>query len=155
MDTHWLELKIPPLALVLLAAGCMWAVSAALPGWRIDLPGTTTTSIALGAAGVVIALLGVGAFRSAGTTVDPRAPDRTEHLVTTGIYRFTRNPMYLGMLLLLLAWGVYVRSVPALALVPAFVLYMNLFQIAPEERHMRGKFGDTFTRYQSRVRRWL
>lgn len=150
-----LELKIPPLLLVLLFGGAMWAVSRLLPAGYFTLPGRLWLSVAVMAVGVCIALIGVLEFRSAGTTVDPRTPDKSASLVVKGVYRFTRNPMYLGFLLILIAWGLFLGSVFAALLLPVFIIYMNRFQILPEERHMRALFGEAYDRYVSEVRRWL
>jgi len=133
----------------------MWAVSRLLPAGYLTIPGKLWLSAAVLAVGACIALLGVLEFRSAGTTVDPRTPNESESLVVKGVYRFTRNPMYLGFLLMLVAWGLFLGSVFAALLLPLFIVYMNRFQILPEERHMRALFGEAYNRYASQVRRWL
>ena len=150
-----LELKIPPVLLVALFALAMWLLAPWLPalalpvGWRLLLAGV------FAAAGVAIALAGVLAFRRANTTVDPRVPQQSSSLVVRGIYRYSRNPMYVGFLLLLTALGCYLMSTAALALLPLFAWYMNRFQIAPEERFLRQKFGAEYQAYLTQVRRWL
>jgi protein-S-isoprenylcysteine O-methyltransferase Ste14 len=150
-----LELKIPPVVLVALFALAMWVVTPWLPplalpqSWRLVLTGAFVV------AGVAIALSGVLAFRRANTTVDPRVPQQSSSLVMRGIYRYSRNPMYVGFLLLLIAWAFYLLSAAALALLPLFVWYMNRFQIAPEERHLLQKFGADYQAYCEKVRRWL
>ncbi|HEX6927780.1 MAG TPA: isoprenylcysteine carboxylmethyltransferase family protein, partial [Gammaproteobacteria bacterium] len=82
-------------------------------------------------------------------------PGRASALVVAGIYRRSRNPMYLGFALLLLALGIHLRSLSALLILPAFVLYMNRFQIAPEERALEARFGEEYNVYRQSVRRWL
>ncbi|MCF4008842.1 methyltransferase family protein [Rheinheimera sp. UJ63] len=150
-----LELKIPPLLLVVLFALAMWLLAQHLPSvalplsWRVFLAGI------LAIVGMAVALAGVLAFRRANTTVDPRVPQQSSSLVIRGIYRYSRNPMYLGFLLLLMAWGCYLQSALALLLLPVFVLYMNRFQIMPEERHLQQKFGADYQAYLTQVRRWL
>ena len=150
-----LELKIPPVVLVLLFALVMWLVAQWLP--PVALPAIWSWVLAVGFAnaGVVVALAGVLAFRRADTTVDPRVPQQSSTLVIKGIYRYSRNPMYVGFLLLLAALAIYLRSPLAFALLPLFVLYMNRFQIAPEERFLLQKFGAEYQAYQAQVRRWL
>ncbi|MGH8179116.1 MAG: methyltransferase family protein [Steroidobacter sp.] len=150
-----LELKIPPLILLLLAAAAMWLVSSFVPAWRFDFDGRTLAAISLAVAGVCVTAAGVVSFRRAGTTVNPMKPDDASALVDTGIYRYTRNPMYLGFLLALLGWGVFLANPAALVVAPLFVLYMNRFQITPEERALGQMFGPTFQTYRRRVRRWL
>ncbi|MBT8145188.1 MAG: isoprenylcysteine carboxylmethyltransferase family protein [Gammaproteobacteria bacterium] len=148
------ELKIPPVVLVLIAAVLMWALAEAMP-IPFTLPGAALVAVAVAALGIVIAVLGVVQFRSAGTTVDPRVPERSSTLVVGGIYRFSRNPMYVGMLLVLCAWALYLGSIAALVMLPLFVICITQLQIKPEERHMQAKFGNTYQQYKSRVRRWI
>ena len=100
-------------------------------------------------------LSGVISFRLAQTTVDPVHPERASSVVTTGIYRWTRNPMYLGFWLLLLAYAVKLSQPLALLLLPVFIGYMNRFQIIPEEQALERLFGDDYRNYCQRVRRWI
>lgn len=150
-----LELKVPPLALVAIAAAGMWAVALVAPKLDVDFPGAVWVASALLLAGVLIAVLGVLAFRRAGTTVDPRVPEQSETLVVRGVYRFSRNPMYLGFLLILGAWCLYLGSLLSALFLPTWFAWMNRFQIIPEERFMLTKFGDSYTRYCAAVRRWV
>lgn len=150
-----LDHRIPPPLIGALAAVAMWG--AAAPGTAFALPATVRTVLValLVVAGLSFDLLGLLAFRRSRTTVNPLQPQRASALVTGGVYRITRNPMYLGMALLLLAWAVWLSAWPALAGPVAFVLYITRFQIRPEERAMQANFGDEFARYAARVRRWL
>ncbi len=150
-----LELKVPPLALVLLAGGCMWAVAWAAPAFGIDFPARLAFAVSAAAIGIAIAGMGVFSFRRAKTTVNPMKPDASSALVMSGIYRLTRNPMYLGILLLLIGWGIFLSNALAFLVLPGFVLYMNRFQIAPEERALTRLFGQAFVTYRSQVRRWI
>lgn len=150
-----LELKVPPLVLVAIVAVMMWAASRISPNLYFTISGLGWWSAAIAVLGICIALLGVLAFRVAATTVDPRVPEQTTNLVVGGVYRHSRNPMYLGFLLVLCAWGLLLGSVLALLFLPAFILYMNRFQIVPEERFMYKKFGESYSKYKSEVRRWL
>ena len=88
-----------------------------------------------------LGLLGVYQFRKQGTTVDPRIPEQSASLVTSGVYQFSRNPMYVGMLLMLVGWGIYLGNIASFIMLPIFILYMNRFQIMPEETFMAEKFG--------------
>ena len=150
---HWLELKLPPPALALLLALLMWLA----PMWVAPLP--WAWRIALAAAllglGLAIGLVAVAACWRARTTIHPSHPMRTTALVTGGVFRFSRNPMYLCQLLCLLAWAAYLSNPLALALAPLFVLYLNRFQIDPEERALAVLFGARYAAYKSAVRRWL
>jgi protein-S-isoprenylcysteine O-methyltransferase Ste14 len=150
-----LELKLPPVALALVLAGAMKLAATLSPALALPFAGREVLAAVLAASGVGVALAGVIAFRRARTTVDPMRPDRAAALVATGIYRWSRNPMYLGFLLLLAAWSVRLAHPLALIALPLFVLYMNRFQIVPEERALRTRFGRAFDEYARSVRRWL
>lgn len=148
--------KIPPLAFTILLAALMWASARAWPQFSFDWPVALPLAAAIALAGLVIALLGVASFRRAGTTVNPLRTDGTTALVAHGIYRYSRNPMYLGFLVCVAAWGLYLAHVPALACGPLlFVAYLNRFQIGPEERALEAKFGDEYRAYLKAVRRWI
>lgn len=150
-----LELRIPPLALGLATAALMWLASAYLPGLNFKPPFHSIFAWVFGFSGFVICTLGVIEFNRAKTTVNPTKPQASSSLVTSGIYRFTRNPMYLGFLLILTGWAAAIPNVVAvLALLP-FVLYLNQFQIKPEEKALMLIFGDQFRSYCSIVRRWI
>lgn len=152
-----LELKIPPLAVVLIAAGLMLLMRWLTPTLvvSLDLDVRMWAALPVLAAGIAIAVAGVIQFRRSHTTVNPMTPERTSALVSSGIYRYTRNPMYVGMLLALLAFSVVLASPASLLILPAFVVYMNRFQIVPEERELARHFGIEFQAYRARVRRWL
>jgi len=150
-----LELRIPPVIQVFIVGSLMWTLEVALPSLGFTLPASPLLALAFAAVGVTFALLGVLEFRSAGTTVDPREPDQSVSLVDRGVYRVSRNPMYVGFLLVLIAWGIFLGNLASLSLLPTFVIYMNRYQIVPEERHMRAKFGEAYRHYEARVRRWV
>lgn len=150
-----LELKIPPPLVMLVTALLMWLASAVVPFLGLALPWRWPVVVVLGCAAFATAGAGVLAFVRARTTVNPHTPHASVTLVATGVYRLTRNPMYLGLLMLLVAWGVYLANLLALALLPLFVLYLNRFQIGPEERALATKFGAAYASYQASVRRWL
>jgi protein-S-isoprenylcysteine O-methyltransferase Ste14 len=152
---HVLELKVPPLALVFLMAALMWLTTWAVPTFGFELPARTLFSVSVAVAGAVIGVLGFASFIRAKTTVNPMKPDSSSSLVVSGIYRFTRNPMYLAFLLGLLGWAVFLSNALAFFLLPAFIVYMNRFQIEPEEKALARLFGEQFVAYRSRVRRWL
>lgn len=149
-----LELRIPPLVLVLVVAVGMAFTAVAMPG-EVALPARQAIAAAIVLAGVVVAVTGVLAFRRQQTTVNPMTPSKTSSLVATGIYRFSRNPMYLGMLLVLCGWGVFLANAVAVLWLPGFVVYMNSFQIRPEERALTERFGDEYLAYCRSVRRWV
>ena len=152
---QWLELRLPPVALVIILAGTMWLLVAVNPALAIALPAAFAVATVCALAGTAVALLGVYAFKQARTTVDPRNPDKAETLVVAGIYRLSRNPMYLGFLLVLSGWAVFLAHALAALLLPLFILYMNRFQIQPEEQALTLRFGPAFRAYCQSVRRWL
>lgn len=154
-----LELKIPPLLLFVIFAVLMFwlghninlwqLIPLKLLGWRLFLAGIWL------AAGVAVAVLGVLNFRQAQTTVNPLSPANASQLVQQGIFRHSRNPMYLGMLMVLIGWALWLADVSAFLPLPFFVWYLNQFQIKPEERALTALFGAEFLQYQQKVRRWL
>jgi protein-S-isoprenylcysteine O-methyltransferase Ste14 len=146
---------LPPLALVALLALVMALLDRGWPWPSLALPGASVIAVLVALAGAAVCGLGVLAFRRARTTVNPLAPETASALVATGIYRHSRNPMYVGFALLLLGWALFLGSLVALLAVPAFVLWMNRLQIAPEEAALEQRFGDEFRRYRHSVRRWL
>ena len=150
-----LELKVPPPLVALLIAAAMWGISLATP--LADVPARIRlgAAIAIALAGVATAISGVAAFRRAKTTVNPLKPETSSSLVTSGIYRLTRNPMYVGLALVLIAWAVFLSSAWTFPGPLAFALYITRFQIMPEERVLLGMFGETYSAYQAKVRRWL
>jgi protein-S-isoprenylcysteine O-methyltransferase Ste14 len=150
-----LELKIPPPVIALLVAVSMWLAQRYVPSLGFVIAWQLPLSIVLMLLGIALALSGVHAFRKARTTVNPLKPETTSAVVATGIYRFTRNPMYLGMLTVLVGWACFLANALSFFLLPLFVLYMNRFQIGPEERVLSEHFGSEYTRYMQSVRRWL
>jgi protein-S-isoprenylcysteine O-methyltransferase Ste14 len=149
-----LDSKIPPPAIVIVLAVSMWLLSRAAPRLYFDLPGHYWLGVLLVAAGFLTGISGVAIFRKAKTTIDPTKPHASS-LVTWGVYTFSRNPMYLGGLIMLLGCAIFLSNAIAFVLLPAYVVYLNRFQIAPEERVLTSLFGQTYLAYQARVRRWL
>ena len=150
-----LELKIPPLLVWLLFAGAMLLLARCAPGLSFALTGRLPLALALALLGLAVAAAGVIAFRIARTTVNPLTPSASSSVVSSGVYRVSRNPMYLGFFLVLAGWSLYLSNAAAIFLLPAFVAYMTRYQIKPEERAMVGKFGSVYAEYMARVRRWV
>ena len=150
-----LELRIPPPVVGLLVAAGMWTVAHLPPILQLPKLVRLPVAVALGAIGIVIAIGGVMSFRRAKTTVNPLKPETSAALVSTGVYAFTRNPMYLGMVLVLFAWAAYLSSIWSLIGPVLFALYITRFQIIPEEQVLDRLFGAPFAEYKKRVRRWL
>lgn len=152
---HYLELKIPPAGLVLLFAAIMW-LTAAMNSWAIiPIPGKKWVAIALLILGCALIIVAAIQFISARTTVNPLTPGLATLIITKGIYKLSRNPMYVGFLVMLVAWGVLLENALSLSWLPLFVLYLNRFQIMPEEKALLAKFDDDYDRYLKSVRRWI
>ncbi len=152
---RWFENKVPPPLIAILVGGAMWASARITQHVAVRADIRISLAALFLAIGLALALAGVLAFRHVRTTVNPHKLETASALVVSGVYRYTRNPMYLGLLSVLLAWTVYL-SAPLALLGPAFfILLITRLQIIPEERVLSKKFGRQFTDYQRQVRRWL
>ena len=148
-----LELKLPPLALLALLA-CVMPLGRWIDGAPWTLP-RNAGGADLAVSGLALMVAGAWTFRRARTTVNPLRPETASRMVRHGPFRVTRNPMYLGMAVMLAGWAFALGSAWAAMGVPVFVAWMNRFQIAPEERALRARFGADFEAYAAEVRRWL
>lgn len=150
-----LENKVPPLVVAFLSALIMKLI--ATPGHVAIMNDPLRVIAAAGTlfVGIFFAVAGVMTFRKAKTTLDPRYPGKASLVVSSGIYGVSRNPMYLGIAFMLVAFAIYLASALSLAGVLVFIVYMNRFQIIPEERAMKEKFGSDYENYLKKVRRWL
>ncbi|MCB1567299.1 MAG: isoprenylcysteine carboxylmethyltransferase family protein [Xanthomonadales bacterium] len=150
-----LEHRVPPPIVALCCALLAWLSMI----WDLRLDFDTAVVHACGTAlavlGAIVAVRGVRAFQRAATTINPLKPDEASALVEADVYRFTRNPMYLGMALILLGWAVGLARPLALLGPVLFVAWITRFQILPEERILRLKFGAGYESYCRRVRRWI
>ena len=152
---HKLELKIPPPLVTAVAGALMWLLAWMFPALALAIPLQQPLALLLLGLGLVLPLVSVWLFIQAKTTIDPTRPGRSAQLVVSGFNRISRNPMYLGMLLVLLGWALWLSSLLALLTAPLFVLYMNRFQIEPEERFLTERFAEQYLVYKASVRRWI
>lgn len=150
-----LEHRIPPPVVAAVIAFGMWHLATLLPAVAVAVNLRLAAATAVGLIGIAIDVVCAIAFWRARTTVNPLRPANTQTLVTDGLYRFSRNPMYVGQLLVLLAWAIYLASPLSLAGPVAFILFINRFQIEPEEKVLTSRFGDAYARYRAATRRWL
>jgi len=150
-----LETRIPPPAIALAFAALIWWMASYLPQIDIEFMPKIVIVSMLVAIGAIFDLSGLVTFLRAKTTVNPMKPHASSALVTTGIYKITRNPMYVGLVFILSGWCIYLNSPAALIGVAGFILYIHALQILPEERMLITLFGEEYIEYQSRVRRWL
>jgi len=155
MAMRWLETRIPPPLMMLLCGGLGY-LGSRLAGERVlSLPVPALLAGALLAIGLALNLLPKLAFQHARTTVNPLRPSASSALVTHGVYRYTRNPMYLGQATVLAGAMLYLQNPVAWLAVPLFVLYITRWQILPEERALSARFPEAYARFRQRVRRWL
>ncbi|MEN8175948.1 MAG: isoprenylcysteine carboxylmethyltransferase family protein [Pseudomonadota bacterium] len=144
----------PPLY-ALAAALLMWVLSAHVPVTTLWESPWRLAGIAFVAAGISIDLWSLALFFRAGTTPHPLRPAEARVLVTGGMYRYTRNPMYLGLLLILGGWAVWLGELSPFLVLPLFIWALTGLQIVHEERALQGCFGEGYADYCRRVRRWL
>ncbi len=150
-----LELRIPPIVLTLICLIGMWATAVLCPALTLPFHWSNLLAVVFVCCGALLPILAAVEFRRAKTTLDPRCPEQTSQLVTRGVFGLSRNPIYLGFVLLLIGAAWYLMNMLAVFWVLAFGLYMTRFQIQPEERHMEERFSDEFRSYSARVKRWF
>jgi len=149
------ELLIPPPLVMLLSALLMWLASEFFPALTIAWLHNVAAAVAIALLGIAVSLTGIATFKRARTTIDPKRPAESSSLVSSGIYRYSRNPMYLGVLLVLVGWMFYLGNLLSILGTFIFIAYITRFQIIPEERLLEEKFQAKFLSYKSNVRRWL
>lgn len=147
-----LENRIPP---PVIAIGCGALIYLLRDHFRVQSGFNVYIAALIFFASFAVIILAMREFRRARTTVNPLRPETASSLVQSGVFSLSRNPMYLGLFGLLLAWTVYLGAPAGVAALALFVIWMNLLQIRPEEKAMAELFEDDFSRYCSRVRRWL
>ncbi|MDO4789365.1 MAG: isoprenylcysteine carboxylmethyltransferase family protein [Porphyromonas sp.] len=147
-----MKLKIPPVGVFMLFALLMWIVARSVS--VISFRSLLLAGVFIVVGGCV-ALAGVIAFRKAQTTVNPYKIEESSALVASGIYALSRNPMYLGMAIMLVGWAFGLGEMLTLLGVLGFMVYMTYFQIRPEERALKAKFGKSFEEYCQKTGRWI
>jgi len=150
-----MKLKIPPVVQFLSAAIAMWLIDWRFPQFAVPFAGQYMVSSALFLSGAAIGLIAIAEFVRAKTTVNPTDPAKASKLVITGLYKFTRNPMYLGMLLILTGLVVRLGNPLNIGMLVFFIWFMTEFQIKPEEDGLREKFDGDYDAYCKKVRRWI
>ena len=147
--------RVPPVLLTAAFALLMWITSTVTPSVDIPLPARAILALPLAAAGLAVTTLAVKGFREQRTSVNPLDLTRPSAVVTTGVYRVSRNPMYLAMLLGLLALGCLLSNPISMGIAVLFVPTITRLQIIPEERVLSDRFGSAYTTYCATVRRWI
>ncbi len=150
-----LKLKIPPPGYMLIFAGCMWLLNQHLPLMEIVSSPWNKMGLVVIATALSLDLSSLFLFFRRKTSPNPFNPNSASKLVTTGMYQYTRNPMYVGLALLLTGWAVFLGSLSPFLLIPLFIVVLNVQQIIPEEQVLETKFGDNYLDYKQSVRRWL
>ena len=150
----WLELKVPPPTMMFIIACFMWLDNHLIGGALVS-GAPFILGVFLMATGFGVAFTGLRTLIGNHTTPSPMKIDRAKKLVTSGLYQFSRNPMYLGMVIFLIGWTVLLGNLWHLAGPIGFAIYIQRFQIAAEERMMTTKFGADYAAYKNRVRRWI
>ena len=148
-----LELKIPPAVVWLICALIMKSIAYVLP--FVALPHLPIAAIVIALIGIGAGIAGIWSFYKARTTINPLEPSQATHFVSEGIYKLSRNPMYVGLACCLIAWAIWLSYLLPWLGVLLFIAYITRFQIIPEERVLRQKFGDEYQNYCLKVRRWL
>jgi len=150
-----LRIKTLPIVYVIIFSALMYGCTLLFPENNLNFEGSWQFALAVFTLGLILIATGGIQFRRAGTTVNPMTPGNSSSLVMTGIYAYSRNPMYVGFLLFLIAVAIVVANIVALVFLPLFVLAMNYLQIQPEENALEDLFGEEYRQYRKRVRRWL
>ena len=145
-----LDTKIPPPIVTIMILSIIYLFDFTEYNLNTDIISIITLFI-----GLIFIISAVIQFINRKTTVNPTKPHKTSTLVITGTYKITRNPMYLGMLLIIISFALYKASIISLILIPLFIFYINKFQIEPEEFQMRKKFGNEYEDYCIKVDRWI
>lgn len=147
--------KIPPPILALITGLVMWLVARSPISFPIAIPFALAIFIALAALGLGIGVVSFRQFRAHGTTVNPLNPEQASSLVRSGIFGLSRNPMYIGLMLILAGWAIWLGSLSNLVVLVAFFITITELQIKPEETALKGLFGAAYDEYCERVRRWI
>jgi protein-S-isoprenylcysteine O-methyltransferase Ste14 len=150
-----LELKVPPLAVVIIASLIMWGIEQITPSIDIAWSWRITLGILVFGISILFLSLSILSFKKARTTLTPLAPERANSLVQSGVFAISRNPIYLALLIFLLSFAIVLANAYSLSGLLVFYIYLTQFQIKPEERVLKKLFGAEYEEYLTRVRRWL
>jgi len=146
---------LPPPVVLVLTGLAMWLLTRLAPATTVTIPAAQWFALLVAIVALVIMALAAWEFRRHRTTINPMRPEDSSALVSTGVFRYSRNPIYLADALLLAAWGVYLGNIAAALLIPGFIWLIHHFQIRPEERALEARFGETYREYTRAVRRWI
>ena len=150
-----MKLLIPPPIQALLSAIMMWLISRYFLHANFSFFGTSVFALVVLVVAVIIIIMSINKFRKIRTTISPLNPSKTSSLIISGIYRFTRNPMYLGLFLMLLSIALFLKNFISFLILPLFILSITKNQILPEEEALGNIFGAEYKNYKKKVRRWI
>ena len=150
-----MKTRIPPPVWLLVFGAAMWFVARSTYAYPVEIPYALLIGVVVGVLGFSCSAAGIREFNKAATTVNPLKPEEASTLVTSGIFQRTRNPMYVGLFLILTGWAVWLSALSNLVLLGAFVLVMTELQIKPEETALRTLFGQDYDEYCKHVGRWF
>ena len=150
-----MKLLIPPPIQALLSAILMWLISRYFHHANFSFKGMNIFALVFLIIAIIIIILGINKFREIKTTISPLEPNKTSSLVNTGIYRYTRNPMYLGLLLMLFSTAFFLKNFISFLIIPLFILFITRNQILPEEESLDNIFPEEYKNYKKKVRRWI
>ncbi len=152
---QFLKHKVPPPLVAIICAFLSWVMSiGSMPIVDAHLTRLACSLILLFVAGF-IGVSGVVSFNKAKTTINPLTPTKASSLVYTGVFQYTRNPMYLCLALVILAFCTYLATPISIFGLAVFIVYITEFQIKPEEQALQSLFKDEYAAYCKQVRRWL
>ena len=150
-----MKLLIPPPIQTLFSAILMWVISQYLNQANFNLNGMNGFALVCLISGGIIIVLGINKFRQTKTTINPHKPNEASSLVVGGIYRYTRNPMYFGLLIILFSIALYLKNLISFLVIPLYMLFITKYQIIPEEEALENIFGEEYKSYKNKVRRWI
>jgi len=150
-----MRLRIPPVLQFFICGTIAVLGSYLLPGLNYDRALLILPASLISIAGILLLTFSVAAFVKARTTVNPLRPEQASQLVTTGLYRISRNPMYLALAMILIGGALMLGNLGALIGPIVFVCLISVLQIKPEERILQTQFGDTYSVYCRQTRRWI
>ena len=148
-----MKTKIPPPIVTLVSALLIFFSKELFPNYAFDYQ--SMLSIVIFVSGLMILISAVSLFKKKETTVNPMSPEKASSLVVDGVFKHTRNPMYLGMSVVLLSISIQFNPIGGLLIVSLFVAYITAFQIIPEEEAMEENFGEEYLSFKRSTRRWI
>lgn len=150
-----MRLKTPPAVQLIISAILMWIISIYADNFRFIFKYNNELTLFCLILGGTIIVFGIVTFREAETTITPLHPYKVSSLVTGGIYQYTRNPMYFGLLLILFSIALYLQNLASIFVLPIYIWFISKYQIMPEEEALYKLFGQEYKNYQNKIRRWI